>query len=420
MKSLILLCLVPFMLQPALAQTAPTILSLPDAITLALKNHPALKVFPLREQRLQAEGQSQSLTPPVALNLELENFAGGGNYRGVDNAEITLALSSVVELGGKREARQALAGAQVNQLEAERQALALDLLGEVTRRFVELVGAQEVQTLARDGAQLAEQALASVRQRAQIGAAADADVARAQAAVAQAHLTLAASKAARQSARLRLAASWGDTHPTFNQVTGNLYDLGEADDFATLYERVSQHPSIQALAAESRLREAEWRLSQSQSSLDISWTGGVRYLRDSGDAALVAGVSIPLATGQRNRSALRAARLAQDEVALTRNTQMLQLHDQLYAAFEQRQQALNLAIGLQQNVLPLLEKALAETRSAWERGRYSYLEFVGARNELINARRALIEAATTAQRARADIEQLIGQPLQAARLSSAE
>lgn len=391
--------------------TQPKTLTLQEAMRLSLQRHPSLRVFPLREQALRGEARSQSLGQPLSLGIDLDNVAGTGDAAGFDQAELTLALSSVLELGGKREARQAVSAAQINQLTVERQIQALDLLGEVTRRFVEVTAAQQRRELARDDEALAAEALRLVRQRATAGAAPDADVVRAKAAQAQARLTLAAAQSGWEAAKVRLAASWGDTRPDFGLVAGNLYALGEAGDFESLYARASDHPSIHLFASQTRLREAELRLAQTQSSTDISWTGGIKHLRDSGDSALVAGISIPLATGRRNRGAVEAALAARDQVAVEREAALLQLRDQLQAAFEQRRQALALANGLRQDVLPLLEQALAETRTAYERGRYSYLEWVGARTELLNARRTLIEAATAAQRARADIEQLTAQPL---------
>lgn len=43
-----------------------------------------------------------------ALDLELENFAGGGAPRGVDAIETTLSLSQVIELGAKRALRRSV------------------------------------------------------------------------------------------------------------------------------------------------------------------------------------------------------------------------------------------------------------------------------------------------------------------------
>lgn len=375
-----------------------TTLTLAQAVNLTLQKNPALKVFPLRERALQGDAMTQTLRPPLSVVADVENVAGSGPYAGFDGAEMTLALSSVLELGGKREARQAVAEARQHSLDGERLVQALDLLGEVTRRFIDVVAAQARLTLARDSELLAQETQSSVQQRAQVGAAPEADVVRARAAHVQARLTLASAQAEWKAAKVRLVSLWGDTQPAFQRVAGNLFDLGDSGDFADLQARVSAHPLLRVLAGEARLRDAEVRLARSQSGTDISWSGGVRQFQESDDIALVASVSIPLFGGRRNAGAVQAALAARDAVSIEREVVLSRLRDQLYTAFEQRRQALDLANGLRREVIPLLEQVMTETRTAYERGRYGYLEWVGARNELITARRMLIEAASAAQR----------------------
>src|SRR5690606_30339879 len=120
-----------------------TTLTLTMAVQKTLAQNPALRLFPLRTTALRADVETARLTPPLALSAELENVAGSGAYAGADSAELTLALASVYELGGKRQARAGVAQARLDRLESERQLAALDLAGTVTRRFVDVVAAQE-------------------------------------------------------------------------------------------------------------------------------------------------------------------------------------------------------------------------------------------------------------------------------------
>ena len=61
-----------------------------------------------------------------------------------------------------------------------------------------------------------------------------------------------------------------------------------------------------------------------------------------------------------------------------------------------------------------MDEALRETKYAYERGRYSYLEWVEAQREFIDVRRSLIAAAANAHNFRTEIERLTGEPLAAA------
>jgi cobalt-zinc-cadmium efflux system outer membrane protein len=62
-------------------------------------------------------------------------------------------------------------------------------------------------------------------------------------------------------------------------------------------------------------------------------------------------------------------------------------------------------------VIPALEQALGQTRQAYERGRYSYVDWVSVQRELLDARLAAIDAASTALFNQALIEQLTAEPL---------
>src|SRR5690606_28175017 len=110
---------------------------------------------------------------------------------------------------------------------------------------------------------------------------------------------------------------------------------------------------------------------QTQSALDIQWSAGVRHLQESDDTALVLGVSMPLFADGRSQSAIRQAQAARDEVAVQREDAALKLRSQLFAAFENRRQALDTVQVLRSEIIPLLSQAQAEIRDAYERGRYS-------------------------------------------------
>ena len=58
-----------------------------------------------------------------------------------------------------------------------------------------------------------------------------------------------------------------------------------------------------------------------------------------------------------------------------------------------------------------IEAALEQSRYAYERGRYGYLEWVAAQRELLDMRRALLRAAAELHQFRIEIERLTGTAL---------
>lgn len=390
---------------------ADTALTLAEAMEHTLANNPALQAFPLREKALRGQNQADTLRPELEAGVEVENLAGSGDYRSTDAMDTTLSLSSVFELGGKHQARLAVADAKLGQLQAEQDIATLNAGGDVARQFLDALVAQERVALLREAEQLAKHTATAIKHRADIGGGSPADVLRAQALQAQATLATQQAASAARNSRMLLAALWGDTTPDFLTVSGHLLDVGSQEPAAALYERASRNPHILKLASDTRLKAAETRLAQAQARTDIRWSAGIRQFNDTDDTALVAGVSVPLFTGRRNAGHLQAAQAEHDEAALAETVQQQQLKARLQALCDQRQQALDTIHTLQDTVIPLLAQAMHVTQSATSLGQAGYEEWRSTRQEWLSARLALLEAADQAHRIRIDIEQLTAEPL---------
>ena len=120
---------------------------------------------------------------------------------------------------------------------------------------------------------------------------------------------------------------------------------------------------------------------------------------------------MPLFAEKRAESAVKSALAARNEITYHQQDFLLRIHSQLYQAYTAREQAINAAKTLQQSIIPQLTDALTQTKTAYQRGLYSYLDFLTARQELLNAKRALIETSADALLLTAEIEQLTAEPL---------
>lgn len=415
---LLALGLIFFSPTAVLAEAPAQPLALPEAVSQALELNPGLQVFTPRLRVLEGKRLTADQNPAFELGFEAENVLGSGPFDGLDGAEYTLSLSSVIELGGKREARTQAISGRYALVEAERRAEALSLLGNVTRSFISALALQEKLKLAEDTVALAESTHNIVRQRAERGATPQAEVLRARAELTQSRLEQDRLQAAFDGSLMALATLLGRETADFERLRGDLFAFSPPDSFASLFERARDNPDIQVFASEERLREAELALARSQSRSDVRWQIGTRYMEETGDSALVAGVSMPLFSGRRNRGEVQAAQAARDEVGFRRESALLALRARLYEAYRLHQQAVATAEAMQARELPDRREALNLTRTAYEQGRYSYVEWVTAQRELLAARRNRVDAATTALLNQALIEQLTGQSLAATESSS--
>ena len=395
-------------------QTADT-LTLAEVANRVAEQSPSVLAYSPRVRALDGERRSASLSPPLELIADADEFAGTGNAEGFDGIELTLALSSVIELGDRPAARVAIIDARAELFEAERRTELLDRQAEAARLFVRLAALQQELDVARRSQALAEQAERTVRSRVDRGRAPRADLQRAMAATARARLEVGHIEHQLPTLRVRLAALWGEEQPNFDRVDDDaLFHPGQAGNFEQLAVALADNPDLQQLASRERIEAANLRLAQSTARGDLRWRAGVRRLEGSNSTGLVAGVSIPLFSGRRAQGDIAAATNRRDAAELDTEAARINARATLYEAWQHRQHAIEAFALLRDAVIPRLESALTDTRSAYRAGRYSYLELLAARHELIDARLALIDAARRAHLNRIELERVAGAALTAA------
>ena len=399
---------------PAQAQITDT-LTLRETVRRVTEHNPSLMAYAPRLKALSGDRASAGLKPPMELSAEADEFGGSNEAQGTRNIELTLALSGVVELGGRPESRIAIVDAKEALLAATRRTQLLDVQAEAARLFVKLAALQQELEVARRAESLARQAEKTVSQRVERGRAPQAELHRAQAATARAAVEAGHVEHQIPTLKVKLAALWGETSPDFQRVDDDaLFHTGRAGAFEPLIKTLEQSPDLQQLASQERIQAANLRLAQSTSRGVVRWQAGVRRLEGSDSTGLVAGLSIPLFSGRRARGDLDAASARHEAARFDTQTARIAARATLYEAWQHRRHAIEAFAALRDAVIPRLESALSNTREAYRAGRYSYLDLIAARQELIDARLALLDAARRAHLNRIELERLAGAALTAA------
>ena len=388
-------------------------LTLTVAIERTLASNPDLAVYAPRLRGQRARSETAALRPPLELRAEVQDALGTGRASGFDSAETTFAVSHVVELGGKRSLRTAAAGAGGDVIEAERAAAELDVLTEVARRFIHVAADQAQLALTQHAAALADETVTATATRVEAARAPEVELRRARVLKARAGVEQEHAEHELLSSRRRLAALWGATDLEFDAVETDLYALPTLDSFESLLARLDANPDFLVFASTARLRDAELRVAEAQARANLTVNAGVRLLHDTNDEAFMFGVTMPLGAGARARSNIAVADAARQESAAERHAHRVRAEAQLFELYQELRHALTEVDVLRTSVLPEMQAALDATRYAFERGRYSYLEWVDAQRELTEVERALIDAASNAHIYRAEIERLTGEPLSA-------
>ena len=386
-------------------------LSLRDAIRAALTGNPELRNFAWDFKAQDGLAAQAAVRPNPQLDFQAEDFLGTGQSRGFTGAEFSLSLSQTLELGDKRRRRISLADEQRRIIEAERSIRQLDVVAEVARRFISVAADQERVQLAARAVQLATATRDEVQKRVDAARSPLAEASRAGIALARAQLDQQQVARRLSSDRQQLAALWGDAEPAFAAVSAALYRLPAVGDYPLLRDKLQRNPDLARFVSEARLRDAEVRLALAQGVQNLNVEAGLRRTQNGSDQAFLFGLTLPLAVNDTNAGNVAAARAARERVDADQAALALRLKTELYALYQQLEQARAEVEGLEREILPRAHEALKQAEYAYQRGRYGYLEWVDVQRELLIVERQHIDAAELYHLQIAEIERLTGEAL---------
>ena len=386
-------------------------LTLDEALVAVLENNPVLLAGDYQAQAAAAKIRQAKQSTPVKAKLELENFAGSGEFSGDDLLEATLSLGKVLELGNKAGLRGDIARNEAALLGNEQDAERLDLLVEAARRFVQVVVDQERLKIARDKLALAKRTAAIVDERVRVGKSPDTERRRTRIAVARAETELDHATHELATSRLKLSTLWGKTEPGFSSARASLFALNPLGSFDELAQLLERNPDLTRFASEQRLAEARLRLEQSRRRMDIELSGGVRYHNVTDDSALVLSASIPFGSRSRAAPGIESSRLLSDRHPLLYKQRQLELHASLYAIYQELSHAYSASRTLREQIVPEAELALRDYETGYKSGRYSLLELSDAQKTLLDARLESVMTAADFHNYRIEIERLTGQSM---------
>lgn len=379
---------------PAAART----ITLLEALARAEEHSPLLTASEAAVAAAEARARQAGVSPNPELEVEVENALGTGPYSGIGGAELTVALGQRFERGGKRDARRALARAEVDLANANLLRARADIVRDVRIAFAELIAAEQRLELAREAITRAEELARTARLMVETGRDPPLRQLRAEASLAEVRAAEQRSLAEAQQAARALATLIGLPEEDLD-ADGPTADtsIGAASsDGVPLAVRVAD--------AERRVAEARIDVERSAAVSDITARAGVRGYAESDDVALVAGISLPLAIRDRNRGGVEAARAdllaAEARVAQARLDANRELRDaqSLLSASEARLAALEGA-GLEQ-----AREAVRVARLGYAAGRFSLLDVLDAEAALNTALTSIVEARRDRARALAALE----------------
>jgi cobalt-zinc-cadmium efflux system outer membrane protein len=387
------------------------VLTLRDALALALSENPELAPFAWQERANEARILQAGRRLNPELSLLVEDVLGTGDFQGGREAQITLQLSQVIELGKKRAARTEVAAQARGVTKAEYELKRVEVLGDVAQRFIQVVANQEALALALTNRQLAADALRTVQERVTAGKGSALEESKAQVALARGELLVGGAQYELNAARKKLAASWRSTQPVFEKAEAKLFTYAAVPPFENFARLISTSPEIVRWVSEKTLREAEVKLADARRIPNLTVGGGIRRLEGPGDEAFVFGLSMPLQLFDRNQGGRAEARALLGRTEAEQKAAEVRLGTVLLGLYEEMAHDAHIMGGVQKEILPKAENALAISREGFAQGRLSYLEVLDAQRTIFDVKQEYIQAATSYHQFLVELERLIGQPI---------
>lgn len=404
---------------PAVTETVPATdptgrMTLRDALALALLQSPVLASFGweirAREARLAQAGRHLN---PVAGFL-FEDLGGTTGASGVDSVvqpQATIQLSQIVELGGKRRARQKLAGFNRDLAGWDFETARLDLLTRVTAAYLDVLGSQQAVALAENSRVLVERVLETVTARVEAGVVSPIEQTKANVALATVRIDEQRARRRLAADRTRLATLWGRPAAAFEAVEGELGTLPAVPALERLQQRLAQSPELARWATEIAQRDAAREVEAARGKIDVTITAGYRRFTDIDRHAWLLGASVPLPFFDRNEGAVQEASDRAAKAVLEQRAAEMRGSAQLAAAYGALANAHDEAAALAAQVLPGARSAFAAIEEGYRLGRFGYLDVLDAQRTLVAAEGQHLRALTDVHKAIVQVERLIGMPL---------
>lgn len=384
------------------------------ALAAALMGSPDLAAAGYEVRAREAESLQAGVLPNPQVALELENFGGSAVFDGLDAAEMTVWLSQLVELGGKRVQRRRVADAHARSAGWDYEIRRIDVLTKTAADFITLLAAQRQLDITTETADLARRVYDAVGQRVDAGKVSPVERAKAQVELTQAVLDRERAAHAVAAGRVRLASNWGTAEPRFGALGGDLDRAPPPPTFASLVTGVERNPDLARWTAESALRQAEVELALAQRIPDLTLAGGVRYVNDIDETVFVAGLSLPLPVFDRNQGGIQAARLRSIQGGRLEEAARIQVRTALAETYQALDAAFIEVRMTRDEVLPSAELAFEAAEEAFRQGKIGALDLFDAQRTLFKARRQQIDALLAYHLTVVAGERLIGAPLHGA------
>lgn len=325
---------------------------------------------------------------------------------------VTLRISQLFELGGKRHARMNVAGLGQEVARQAYEVRRVEVMARTADAFIDVLEGQSLTAVLEDTLQLTELALSTANKRVAADKAPPMEAIRSKVNLSTVGVELEQARRNLTAAKTRLALLWGESTPQFGPVQGELESFVTIPELDRLLGHIEANPLLQQSSRQVAQREAMFELESARRIPDIRLGAAVRrYLELDQNTALL-DMSIPIPIFDRNQGNRLEARQRIYQARDQRMAIELQIRAELTRVYESLLAAQRETQTLRDEVLPGAQKAFELTNRGYQLGKFSFLEMLDAQRVYFQNRTLYVRALANYQRLINALERLVAAPLE--------
>ncbi len=401
-----LLGAVPGVQVQSAAGNATSVLTLADAVRLALERNPELRASGARVEAAVGRAYQAGKWTNPELEMSADEWPVSGG-RGFSDAIQTIGLAQTVPYPGKKSLDKRIGGAGVKLSEADLAVRRTEIVRDVKAGFFRVLASERLVEVSRQLVGVADASAAAARKRVDAGAAPYQEQLRAEVQLEQARTELRDFERDRLAARQTLVALLGRPDLAEAGVSGTLAETpNPALTERTVEQVIAGHPSAAAAQANVDRAQLELRRARLEPYPDVRASVSGGKIGETDQSIIQLGLSLPLPvldTAKGKKLEARAnVSAAEAELEAVRQ----QLQREWANARERYRAAAEQVARYRELVLPKANEALRLVQTGFEQGKFGFIDLVDTQRTTAEVRLAYQQKLLELNVAEAEVESL--------------
>ncbi|HLH32994.1 MAG TPA: TolC family protein [Terriglobia bacterium] len=411
-KCMFLLAVLMIVAATAYAQPAATTLSLDNVVNTYIEKNLELQAAKYRLEWTQVDQIAARLRPNPGFTFSAENLGFSGPTPTSEIYQLTATYSETIELGGKRQLREKAADASLSVAQAQFADTLRRGVAAVKRLYFDALLARYDLEVANENQQTFQQLVQFNLARFQQGAIPEADLIKVRLERIKVDSAIKEAQLHYRQAVIRVLEQIGESAFPSNQgVRGDLNVSLVKPDLEVLRQAaLNQRPDVQVADRDVEAAEARLALEQGRSHTDLIPYAGYRRLGS--DNTIVAGISIPLKTRDKNQAGIARAesevKIAQKRAEIVKNRVLAEV-EAAYEAYQTSRQQLE---TFRNELLNQADESRSIALAAYEQGATELLPVLEAQRTRADVRREYFRTLFNCQTSLIELTLAVGQEIQ--------